>query len=138
MNFGRFWGAILVAWASSWTLAQGTLDRQVVIQPILLALDDGSNRNNPSGIFHEAALDKIYAQAGADVKVLAPVHFNSTLYNNVVTTDPAAENYYAKLMAYPGHGQHPSNTVVNVWFVNSINNGGLAGYAPISQNGIVI
>jgi len=123
---------------SAINVAQVVIDRRITVQPIQVAMDDGSNVANPSMALHEAFVDAIWAQAGIDVHFLPATQFNSTLFHDVVTAPSTASNFYGKLVGLPGHGQHTNRSVMNMFFVRAITDNNAFGTAGLSQNGFVV
>lgn len=130
------WIACAVALAGVIPQSYGTQLR-VTVQPIRVAATDGSAVSNPGGILHEDAVDKIWAQAGIDVFFLPIIQYNDSTFLNIVTV-PNQPNSDTALFSTPGHGQHPDSTVLNLWFVNTINGGAGYGTSLVGQNGIAI
>lgn len=114
--------ALAVIWACVLDLqAAGSfwIDKQVVVQPIQMGSTDGSTWANLDLSIYEAESDKIWAQAGIDVKFLPVAQYQNTTYLGV-SSDAFAVNSFLSLASNTGHGQNPDPTVVNLWFVNSI------------------
>lgn len=118
-RYGCWWRqwslvGILVCVAGS---ALGQITHQVVINPIQVCDDFGLNCGNPNRQLFLDEADKIWRQAGIDLKFLDwKVMLNSGYVNNV--------NFEALIDA-PGN-QEIGGDVINMWFVNSID-GGLFG-----------
>lgn len=99
--------------------AQILIDKRVTIQPIFIS--DGTTTANSGGHLYEAETDKIWSQAGIDVKFLSPVTIvNSTFYD--IHSDPFSHaDSLLALTQTAGNGANSDPTVVNLWFVNRIN-----------------
>jgi hypothetical protein len=96
--------------------AQITIDRQITIQPIQIS--NGITINNPSLILYEAEADKIWSQAGIDIKFLPAVTFTSTTFFNI--TSGTGSSSLNTLRTTIGNGANSDSSVINMWFVNLI------------------
>jgi len=72
--------------SDSQQLTSDQIQQRVVVQPIVLANDDGSNQAEFFGTAAQEALikaeiDRIFAVAGIDIEFLEANHFNSTRFN---------------------------------------------------------
>jgi hypothetical protein len=107
--------------------AQIPVDRQITIQPILVS--DGTNVANSSGVLHEAAVNKIWAQAGIYVQFLRPVIYtNASFYN--LSSGTITSSALRTLSNTPGAGQNTNQNIINMWFVNLIDgNQNIAGFS---------
>lgn len=109
-------------------------DKKVVIQPIQLAKDDGSDAIGYSTF--AAQTSKIWNQANAIIEFLSPRVLNSTEFYNV---DDVAE--FSDLTLNAGHQQHADPLVLNMYFVNDLLPGGggtTYGLAWLNANGLAI
>jgi len=86
----------------------------LTVQPIQVRNDDGSNASTV--VFYESETDKIWRQAGIDVRFLSQNTYNSTAHN---TIDNNAE--FSAMVSGAGHGQNADATVLNAWYVDQIN-----------------
>jgi hypothetical protein len=127
---------MLVAWCSTLAIAQPT--RVIFVQPIQVGDDAGSDYANPGRELFEAATDKIYAQAGIDIKFLPWNTYNNASFQNITTTAQ-----FNSLISTSGHGQNASSSVCNMWFTKtlSLDDDGTAsvlGLGTINGNGTAI
>jgi hypothetical protein len=90
------------------------IDRQVVVNPVQVCDDDGTNCSNPARILFEAETDKIWSQAGIDVKFLPWKVWNHTASQNI-------ESSVSELIL-PGN-QAIGGNVINMFFVDTKSNG---------------
>ena len=146
MSFRRIISCMLLGIALHSPSSASVIDMQVVIQPILVP-----GVNAPYGGY-EAALDKIWAQAGIDLSFLSPVSHDhsadmSIALSELVATEPnTVPTFFAG-----SHQQNADPSVINMWFVDEIYNnyggGTVLGVAnakfdsqgnSIALNGIVI
>lgn len=107
-----------------------TIDRRVVIQPIQVCDDLGSNCANPDRKLFEAETDKIWAQAGIDIDFLSWNIFNETDFLDLSSFE------FNDLTFTPGQGQNSDPLVLNMFFVNWIE--GAYGLGWLGLNGIGI
>ncbi len=112
--------------------ASQTVDRFILIQPIQVCDDGGANCATITNFPPETRA--IYAQAGVFPVFLTPIQLNSTAELNGLTgVDPIDDD--------DGGG---SETVIEAWFVNSLDDGdadpstNLFGEAWVDGNGIII
>lgn len=114
-HFLKIWLAVL--WAIAWVPAFAAIpiDRRVTVQPILVA---GSM---PAPDWFEAETDKIWAQAGIDVKFLPLATYVNSSY---IVIDGMTEitNFFQEA---GGRSDDPS--VINVWFTRELSLGGIGG-----------
>lgn len=107
--------------------AQFLVDRQITIQPIQVT--SGATVGNPSQTLWEAEADKIWAQAGIDIKFNSWITWESATYINPTT---ASLDSLAELTTGVPWAALPS-TVIRVWFVNVID-GNTGVYGVTRQN----
>ncbi|MCA9472855.1 MAG: PEP-CTERM sorting domain-containing protein [Nitrospirales bacterium] len=105
------------------------IDQKVTIQPIQVC-DNYFISCAPVGLL-EAETDKIWSQAGIDVDFLSPTQFNRADFLVLNNIDEVID-----LFRSPGHGNHPDNQVLNMWFVNDIL--GAYGFGELGGNGMAI
>jgi hypothetical protein len=110
------------------------IDKRVTIQPYQLARDDGSEVQNPAILLHEAECDKIWAQAGIDILFLPSIILSNSTFFSVVTGSSSAANWYGNLLIQFDRGQK----ALNMFFVDTIDNGSFNGFSFIDGNGFVI
>ena len=103
------------------------ITRRVVVQPI--RINTASEKANPAGILYEAETAKIMAQAGIEVRFLPIKDVILPAFIHVASNIQLA-NSLAALAQAPGNGAHSDPSVINLWFVQSIDhNPGAVGYA---------
>ncbi|GEM_PF-2304196 len=113
---------LAAVWACVLTLhAAGSfwIDKQVVVQPIQMGSSDGSAWANIDLSIYEAESDKIWAQAGIDIKFLSAVQYQNSTYLDI-SSSPWSANSLLSLAGGSGHAQHPDPTVINLYFVRTI------------------
>ena len=128
--------------------------RQVLVQIIQTALDDGSS---PATVFGnatqttsvEAGIDKIWAQSGIDINFLPTInHYNNTFaYQGTAGSGTRSQNDLGTILANArnqGSILNPSSTVIDMFFVNvtpgftPLSENTTAGLANIARNGIAV
>jgi hypothetical protein len=107
---------------------------QVTIQPINVCDDSGLNCGNPTEETFFAETRKIWAQADVDVTFLEFNQFNSSAFLNIDGTTQSLID----LRQAAGNGRNADSKVLNIWFLDNIAGGSLAGLAFINSNGIAI
>ena len=108
--------------------ASPPLDRVIRIQPIQVCSDDGAVCSNSNRTLFVAETAKIWTQAGIIIEFLEWTNFNSSAWLNV-SSGLFATNAVRLLAQTLGHGQNSDPHVINVWFVNTIDNGAAYGYS---------
>ena len=100
-------------------------DQRLVIQPIIVANSDGSNRAAAFGIPEQrdeiiSRIDQIFGQAGVDVRFLTGVQFNDTFSNGNLGEDRTESDLDQILSRAQAAGVTSSNpNVINLLFVQS-------------------
>lgn len=120
------------------------ITKQVTIQPIQVRSTDGSVAANSSLKLFEAETDRIWAQAGIDVKFLPVQTYNNSSYLNV-SSNATDSNYLGGLVQLSGQpwvsggSLGLATTVIRLFFVQSIDNDasvlGFALQSGISNGG---
>ena len=105
----------------------------IVVQPISVCNDIGMECANPTGQYFETETDKIWAQAGVDISFLPMTSINATSFQHI-----ADEAEFNSLANGAGNGQNATGTVINMWFVDEIGAGDVAGLAFLSSPGNVL
>ncbi|HRK21515.1 MAG TPA: hypothetical protein PLX06_06890, partial [Fimbriimonadaceae bacterium] len=118
-GLGRIALVSLFAVAAAAALAVN--DKKVVINPILVAADDGSGRADFAAYTDYA--QKIWDQAGITLEFLAPTLLDDDDY---YTFD---EDNAVALVTGAGGGQSGDPKVINAWFVDTIINASVYGFA---------
>ncbi|MFB2893354.1 hypothetical protein ACE1CI_10615 [Aerosakkonemataceae cyanobacterium BLCC-F50] len=93
------------------------LNRRVTIQPIQVCNNFGLACATMK--FFEPETDKIWAQAGIDIRFLPSVKLNKTSF---LTIDNSTE--LTSLFGGTGNKQHPDSNVINMWFLDKLILGG--------------
>ena len=104
----------------------------IVVQPISICNDAGGDCSNSGGQYFETETDKIWNQADIDISFLPMVEFHSTAFQDINTSE------FNSLASTPGHGQHVTSTVLNMWFLDEIDAGAVSGLAFVGGNGVAI
>lgn len=107
------------------------IDLEVVVQPIIVLDDDGQGAPKIRADWFEVPTDRIWSQAGIDVRFLEPRELRSTQYQ--VLRDTAEIH---RLFADSGANANEDPLVLNMWVVRSVS--GAFGRALTGRNGIVI
>jgi hypothetical protein len=116
-RWGRWSLVVLFACTNGAALAQIT--HQVVINPIQVCDDFGLNCGNPNRLLYLDEADKIWRQAGIDLKFLDwKLMLDSDFINDVTVGSIAGAS----------GNQEIGGDVINMWFVNSTD-GGAFGWA---------
>ena len=123
-------------------VAAPIIDRQIVIQPIQICTDGGSLCTNPDKKTYESAADKIWGQAGIDVKFLDFNQYNSSA-DRIVTYDelktscsPSGICQQSTFFQNAG-GKNGDPDVINIWFGQTSTFGALGvanTFLPTSTN----
>lgn len=127
MSFRKLVSCIVLTAALQPPASASIIDMQVAIQPIVVP--------GATALYgdYEAALDKIWAQAGIDIAFLSPVFHNDGadtaigLSELMATTPNTVPTFFAG-----SHAQSSDTNVINMWFVDSIYN----DYGPGTVLGI--
>jgi len=109
----RVWGigvfrALLLVTLLCGTAVADPITHQLIVNPIQVSNDDGTNSSNPSLELFEAETDKIWAQAGIDIVFLDWKFWNSTDAQVISAT---SELLQAGNQAIAG--------VTNMWFIDT-------------------
>jgi hypothetical protein len=112
--------------------AAAALDHHITVQTIQVRNDDGTPGPNPVRTIDVAAVNKIFAQADADVTFLDLVYLDATEHLILETTEE-----FRDLTLTPGHGQHADPLVINLWLVQSASPTA-AGQSWVGGNGVVV
>lgn len=102
----------------------------IIVQPISVCNDIGTDCANPSGQFFETETDKIWDQAGVDISFLPMTSINASSFQHIT-----GETEFNTLANGAGNGQNDTPTVINMWFVDQIGAGDVAGLAFLSSPG---
>jgi hypothetical protein len=119
--FAIAWGrwSLIVLLACTAGSALGQITHQVVINPVQVCDDFGVNCGNPNRLLFLDEADKIWRQAGIDLKFLDwKLMLDSDFINDVTV---------GSIASAPGN-QEIGGDVINMWFVNSTD-GGAFGWA---------
>ena len=119
-----YFAAVLLAYMTSLVpaVAQVLIDKQITIQPIQIRSTDGTVVSNPTLKLLEQETDKIWAQAGIDVKFLAPITYDNSSYLNTASSvsDPSSLQGLSQLGGQSWSIGTLSSTVVRLFFVQLI------------------
>ena len=103
------------------------ITHRVTVQPIVV--HSGTTSAHPTQELFEAETDKILSQAGIDVHFLPVVTITNSTYFNLSSNIQLPNSLHA-LAQSSGNGASSDPRVLNLWFVNSIdNNPGAIGFA---------
>ncbi len=116
------------------------IDRFVAIQPIQVCDDAGANCANSARKLFEPEGDKIWSQAGIDLRFLGFNTFNSSAFLQI--TDSPGDRFN-DLVGGAGHGQNANPLTIDMWFVDTIGECGgpgvgIFGCGSIGANGVAI
>lgn len=140
--------ALLAACLFSASLNAVIIDKRVTIQPIFIS--NGTVTANPNGHLFESETDKIWSQAGIDVRFLAPATIVNASFYNIRSSafSPGTAITLQALTQSANNGESSDPSVLNLYFVNTIDgSSSVYGYtlqtsAPFgfvdAQNGISI
>jgi hypothetical protein len=105
----------------------------VTVQPIQVCNNAGTTCANPAQKLFDPETDKIWAQAGIDIRFL-PFHaFNDSSFLDTSTAE------FNNLTTGAGHGQSANPLVLNMFFVQTLNlSSTFFGLASVGANGIAI
>lgn len=129
------------------TVLETVLER-VVVQPILVSDDDGSNQTAFFGTPEQEAeilsrIDRVFNQAGVDVQFLEEVQFSNTFVNSGLTSDRPASDL-AEIISQGEDAGILNNdpNVINVFFVQNAPGTALSSISPVvaallNDNGVV-
>lgn len=126
-----------------------TVVERVVVQPILVSDNDGSNRSSFFGPPIEEAetlarIDRVFNQAGVDVQFLDAVPFNNTFVNSGFTEERPASDLPAIISAGEAAGVvNDDPNVINIFFVQNAPGTAISGISPVNAavlngNGVVL
>ena len=105
----------------------------IVVQPISVCNDAGGDCSNSVGQFFEAETDKIWNQADIDISFLPLTEFHDSSFQSINSNSD-----FVNLVNTAGHGQHATSTVLNMWFLQEIDSGTVAGLGFLGANGVAI
>jgi hypothetical protein len=126
------WVSVLLLWTACGIVRA---DFIVDVQPILVHNTDGTGGATiPPVTFFNAETNKIWAQADTTINFLTPTNFNNSAFLNIVNS-PNHQNL-SDLINAPNNGKNPNPSVLDMWFVNSVQ--GAFGIAKLGSNGIAI
>jgi len=122
---------------------------RVVVQPIIVSDDNGSNQADFFGTPEQEAetlarIDRVFNQAGVDVQFLEEVQFNNTFVNSGSTEDRPLSDLAQIISQGEDAGVFNSDTnVINIFFVQNAPGTALSGISPVvaallNDNGIVL
>ncbi len=105
----------------------------IVVQPISVCNDAGGDCSNSAGQYFEAETDKIWNQADIDISFLPLTEFHNSSFQSINSNTD-----FVSLVNTPGHGQHATSTVLNMWFLKEIDSGTVSGLGFLGANGVAI
>jgi hypothetical protein len=107
-----------------------TIDKRIYIQPIAVCSDDGTIRANSGLELYSEVTRKVYAQAGVDIQFLPWRYYSNSFFLDASTS--SGGNGYLTLSRTVGAQQSETNSVMNVYFVRTIDSGNVYGASYIS------
>ena len=122
---------------------------RVIVQPIIVSDDNGSNQADFFGTPEQEAetlarIDRVFNQAGVDVQFLEEVQFNNTFVNSGSIEDRPLSDLAQIISQGEDAGVFNSDTnVINIFFVQNAPGTALSGISPVvaallNDNGIVL
>ena len=121
-NFGFMRKLLTITFTTLFSVAplqSVEITHRVTVQPIIVY--SGEESANPTAELFEAETDKILAQAGIDVHFKSVVTVTNSLYFDL-SSDIRHPNSLHSLAQSSGNGASADPSVLNLWFVNSIDN----------------
>lgn len=130
-------------------VALNTVLERVVVQPIIVADDDGSNQAAFLGTADQEAeilarIDRIFNQAAVDVRFLEEVQFNNTFVNSGSIEDRPQSDLAEIISQGENAGVfHSDSNVINIFFVQNAPGAALSSISPVNvallnDNGVVL